>query len=172
MWYHFDAFTILTKLKFVKEKLKSVFGMRSTFFSILAVKFEYRYIWRGWYMQRTSDTRLNWSISWCNWEIFSALEIDASCKEVRHSRSSRNSLSTPFALASLSAASAPKIFTLSTAPDFTSSISLHLIKSNSWRSKHRCAVLHSPSSLVRDAKDNFRETRKFTHEGWCSKMLS
>lgn len=130
------------------------------------------YLMIGWYMQRTSDTRLNWSISWCNWEIFSALEIDASCKEVRHSRSSRNSLSTPFALASLSAASAPKIFILSTAPDFTSSISLHLIKSNSWRSKHRCAVLHSPSSLVRDAKDNFRETRKFTHEGWCSEMLS
>lgn len=90
--------------------------------------------------RRTSDTRLNWSISWCNWEIFSALEIDASCKEVRHSRSSRNSLSTPFALASLSAASAPKIFTLSTAPDFTSSISLHLIKSNSWHSKHRAAL--------------------------------
>lgn len=117
-------------------------------------------IWRSWYMQRTSDTRLNWSISWCNWEIFSALEIDASCKEVRHSRSSRNSLSTPFALASLSAASAPKIFTLSTAPDFTSSISLHLIKSNSWHSKH-----HVPCTrplFVRDAKDNFRETRKFT----------
>lgn len=88
-------------------------------------------------MQRTSDTRLNWSISWCNWEIFSALEIDASCKEVLHSRSSRNSLSTPFALASLSAASAPKILTLSTASDFTSSISLHLIKSNHWYSKNR-----------------------------------
>lgn len=125
-------------------------------------------IWRSWYMQRTSDTRLNWSISWCNWEIFSALEIDASCKEVRHSRSSRNSLSTPFALASLSAASAPKIFTLSTAPDFTSSISLHLIKSNSWHSKHQCAV-HSPSLRTR-CKRQFSRNAKI-YEGWCSEML-
>lgn len=125
-------------------------------------------IWRSWYMQRTSDTRLNWSISWCNWEIFSALEIDASCKEVRHSRSSRNSLSTPFALASLSAASAPKIFTLSTAPDFTSSISLHLIKSNSWHSKHQCAV-HSPSLRTR-RKRQFSRNAKI-YEGWCSEML-
>lgn len=141
--------------------------MRSTFFWPSNLNVD---IWRSWYIQRTSDTRLNWSISWCNWEIFSALEIDASCKEVRHSRSSRNSLSTPFALASLSAASAPKIFTLSTAPDFTSSISLHLIKSNSWHSKHR--VLCTRPLFVRDTKIIFEKRENLrTREGWCSEMI-
>lgn len=80
----------------------------------------------------TSDTRFSWSISWCNWEIFSVLQIDVSCKEVLHSRSSCNSLSTPFVRASRAAASASRILTLSSAPDLTPSISLHLIKSNRW----------------------------------------
>lgn len=155
---------VLTKLKFDKEKEKVsqniIILYRNILFDLKVWPFGIylKYLAIKLIDRRTSDTRLNWSISWCNWEIFSALEIDASCKEVRHSRSSRNSLSTPFALASLSAASAPKIFTLSTAPDFTSSISLHLIKSNSWHSKHRAA-------LRTRCKDNFRENLR-TREGW------
>ena len=77
--------------------------------------------------KNTSDSVFNWSTSWWRREIFSTLLIDDSWREVRHSRSMRNSRSIPIARASFSAASAPRTLTLSSCPERASSIALYLM---------------------------------------------